>query len=148
LITKYITYFFLILFTSLWGNNIATKDTLVIASTQTSHRVGTFLSTFEDTKDNTPFSDIIKSTSFIHSSSEIPNFGITSSCYWAKLIVNNQTNSTENFMLEFEKITAEDLTLYYKVNQKNSTYKVINANKRHKKYLSRFFLFDLNIPKK
>ena len=69
---------------------------------------------------------------FVRSTSAIPNFGVTSSCYWVKLIVKNETNSTEDFMLEFEKITADNLTLYYKVNDGTSDYTIINANNRQK----------------
>ena len=137
---------FLLLSTTLCGANITTKDTLVISSTQTTHRAGNYLHTLEDKKGQKSFLDISNSPLFVRSTSEIPNFGITSSCYWVKLIVKNETNSTEDFMLEFEKITADNLTLYYKVNDSSSDYTIINANNRQKKYLSRQFLFDLNIP--
>ena len=137
---------FLLLSTTLCGANITTKDTLVISSTQTTHRAGNYLHTLEDKKGLTSFLDISNNPLFVRSTSAIPNFGVTSSCYWVKLIVKNETNSTEDFMLEFEKITADNLTLYYKVNDGTSDYTIINANNRQKKYLSRLFLFDLNIP--
>ena len=144
---KLLTSLLLILFTSLWSNNNTLSDTLRITSKQNVYRAGTYLSTFEDKSNSLELQDVINRNSFRPSNSKIPNFEITESTYWAKIVVQNLTNSTDEFMLELEQITAEKLALYYKPINDKSDYNIIDIKKGSKKYSSRLYLFDINIPK-
>lgn len=141
-----ITYLFLLLLTTICSANTTIPDTLKITSKHTTHRAGKFLSTLEDPSNNLELTDILTNNSFIASDSEIPNFEITKSTYWAKLIVKNTTPFTDDFILKFEKITADKLSFYYKI-EGSSKFRKINIKKGKKKYDHRLFLVDINIPK-
>lgn len=138
---------FVLLLSSLWSHAITPKDTLKINSKHVTHRAGTYMSLFEDVNNTLELDDVIRqSTAFFPSNSEIPNFEITKSTYWAKLIVKNTTPTTENFILKLEKITADKLSFYYKIDD-SSKFKQVDVKSGKKAYNSRMFLFDLNIPK-
>lgn len=141
-----ITYLFLLLLTTICSANTTIPDTLRITSKYTTHRAGKFLSTLEDPSNNLELTDVLTNNSFITSDSEIPNFEITKSTYWAKLIVKNTTPFTDDFILKFEKITADKLSFYYKI-EGSSEFKKIKIKKGKKKYDHRLFLVDISIPK-
>ncbi len=110
-------------------------------------RVGKYLNTLEDTSGKLTINDVDKLNTFIPSTNDIPNFGITKSTYWAKFSINNNTD-VEDFILEFEKITAQELVLYYKTHPTDSNYVIQNSNNNSKKYSGQLFLFDFKVPKK
>lgn len=138
---------FLLLSSTIWGINTTVSDTLKITSKLEIHRAGTHLATFEDSSNTLELQDVIIHNSFIPSTSKIPNFEVTKSTYWAKLIVQNLTDSNDEFILKFEKITANELAIYHKINDYDSSFHVIDIKKGPKKYLNRHYLFDFNIPK-
>lgn len=110
-------------------------------------RAGKYLNTLEDKTGKLTIDDVSKLNTFVPSTNEIPNFGITKSTYWAKFSINNTTD-IEDFILEFEKITALELVLYYKEHHSDDSYVVQNANHGSKKYSGQLFLLDFKIPKK
>ncbi len=140
-----LTYFFILCTFSVFAKIQLEQDSIIITPEKSIVRVGKFISTLEDTSNTLTLEDVVNSKNFTLSKEDIPNFGMTKSAYWAKFKVHNATN-TEDFTLEFEKITAEELSLYYKINKNDSLYYSQHAGNKSKKYSGRLFIFDFKVP--
>ena len=145
---KTITYLILICFSIAYNNTVAFQEDRVINYNNSNDivRAGKYLSILEDKTNLLEIQDVISLNTFTPSNQEIPSFGISESTFWAKLTINNNTD-IEHFILEFEKITAQTLTLYYKENINNNKFTSQNISKGSKKYAGRLFILDFNIPK-
>ncbi|MFD0962497.1 7TM diverse intracellular signaling domain-containing protein [Pseudofulvibacter geojedonensis] len=107
-------------------------------------RIGKYLSFYEDTSNQLSIKEISK-LPFTPCINNTPNFGFSKSTYWVKFTLENLSN-TEEFLLEFNRIYAKELSLYYQV-QDTSSFLVKNYNENSKKHIGRLFLFEFSIPK-
>lgn len=145
---KAITYLVFICFSLVCGNTLDFQEDKVINYNNRNDivRAGKYLSILEDKTNLLEIQDVLSLNNFTPSNQEIPSFGISESTFWAKLTINNNTD-IEHFILEFEKITAKTLTLYFKENINSNNFTSQNISKGSKKYAGRLFLLDFNIPK-
>lgn len=109
------------------------------------NRIGKFLSVYEDYSNTLTIQEIEK-LPFPPCINDIPDFGLSKSSYWVKFTLNNQSD-IEDFVLEFKRIYAKDLRLYYRVTDKDTNYKEQQFDENSKKYIGRLFFFDFSIPK-
>jgi len=147
-LNKIITYLVFICFSLAYSNTLAFQEDKIINYNNGNDivRAGKYLSILEDETNLLEIQDVLLLNTFTPSNQEIPSFGISESTFWAKLTINNNTD-IEHFILEFEKITAQTLTLYFKKNINDNNFTSQNISKGSKKYAGRLFILDFNISK-
>jgi serine phosphatase RsbU (regulator of sigma subunit) len=78
---------------------------------------------------------------------ENPNFGYTSSSYWLRFTIDNQTSRQEDFFLEFNYPLLDNIELYYKEANKWQIKKSGDTHPFEKRELkNRHVIFSLYIP--
>src|SRR2546428_1705722 len=108
--------------------------------------IGQNLSILEDKQGQLNIDKIVSRNDFIPSHQAIPNLGISSSTWWVKFTVNNQTDQN-NIILELEYPTTDQVELYTPTAlgkfemTSNGGFKPY----QDRKYDHQNFLFDLNV---
>ena len=122
----------------------AQDNSLIYSNNSEILRVGPKLEIYEDTTNLLTLEQVTNLKTFKNHHKSIPSFGLSESTFWAKFNFTNNSQY-EDFILEFNKVAIEELTLFHKSD--NSTHftrqsQILNR----KKYSGRMFLFNLEIP--
>jgi two-component system NtrC family sensor kinase len=109
--------------------------------------IGNFLEILEDKDDKFSPEEALHSPHFIHSQTLIPNLGSSSSSFWIKFTITNESGS--DLLLELAYPMIDEASLYYLdkgsfVNQPSG----IRFPFDHRKYNHPNYIFDLTFPEK
>ncbi len=133
------------------GNGRASRP-VVINSSVRDCSVGRSFEIFEDKTGRMEIGDVLKAYSsgdFRPSESDAPGFGFTSSAYWFRFIVKNNSSRAVNYYLEVEYPLLDHLDLY--VPDANGTYNVTRTGDCHPFFERpvpyRNFVFPISLEK-
>ena len=79
------------------------------------YNVGLYLDLLEDTEGKWKLEDVLTPTiqsQFVPSEKEVPNYGFTTSVYWARFQITNNFSSIENWLLEIGYPLIDHVELY------------------------------------
>lgn len=105
------------------------------------------LQIFEDKSNNISFNKVIQEN-FTTTTSLVPNLGISTSDFWIKIPITNNTN-IEKLFLELSLSIIDYIEFYYPI--ENGQYEIIRTGDAYpfydRKYNDPYYLFDLDISK-
>lgn len=110
--------------------------------------IGKYIWILQDKSRKLTIKEILASSQFNKSNSDVPNLGVSSSNFWLLFSIKNQS-SNANLLLELAQPTIDQIELYNISKNGRLTYYKTGEdqtfNKRNYKHPS--YLFNLNIPK-
>ncbi|MCC6721121.1 MAG: GHKL domain-containing protein [Bacteroidia bacterium] len=139
----------LIIITCLLFINFSIKAQAVYKDENYNLQLGKELFILHDKTNKLSINEISKSDKFEKSKKNVPNFGITSSTVWLKVIIKNESNF-ENLIIQLNQPIIDEVSFYvfddetqkWKGN-KMGEYQVFHL----RKYLTPEYLYDIKIPK-
>ena len=103
---------------------------------------------FEDVKGKYDINDILLE-SFLLASTEVPNFGLSSSVYWFRATLKTKNTSETNYILSVENPLIDELTLYRKKEEVWSPHKTGDTIAFGKREINdRNFSFNIKLSEK
>jgi len=138
------TLLFFILF---YGHSYTKASIIVIDNDNKNMEVGKYAMVLEDKGCRLSLEDAIYSDKFIPVHSDIPNLGLSPSCFWIKLQIQNLTDN-ENMLLLFSQPTTDRVEFY---SEENGNYVVIKNGEYQffskRKYSDPNYIFDIHLKK-
>ena len=140
---KNAVFLFLILLS--FTTNLFGQDTIKFASPGTNLRIGNEIELLEDKTSSLSFNEALQSHSFVKSNQEIPNLQITSSSFWVKFTVKNETPYPVVVLLAYPTIDSvafysPDATGKYNILQSGEFIPIGQRSYKHQDYV-----FDLDL---
>jgi len=136
---------FFIIF-SLFTSVVYAQDTIYYNNSATNTLIGRHVAIFEDKSNRLSLLDVLKSKEFVKSDKEVPNLAISSSAFWVKMVIENQTLSNDLVInLEYPTIDSVDFFSILTGGQVSQiqTGEFVPYNKRefkHQNYIFRLYL--------
>ena len=144
--TKY-CYLLMVVFLGIYPTIIYSANNVILEVDGLSYNklIGKKIHYLEDKNNNLEIEEVIQSNDFKLSQKDVPNFGITNSAFWLKVIIKNE--SEEILLLELAHPIMDEVEFYdYKI---NSVVKIGESVPFYnRKYLFTNYIFDLNIEPK
>ncbi len=126
---------------------LSTPKPIIFTNTTEPLRIGEYVSIFEDKNNTLSLNDVLKSVEFKQSTKDVPNLGVTKSCFWIKFSISNKSSSP-NLLLEVAQPTISDISLYKLI--KNNQYEEQNEGLfksfYDRIYQNQNYLFNIDIP--
>ncbi len=142
------TIFYLVVFAvALFTQGSAKGQSFVYTNANEVNIVGKQVGVYEDPTNTKTFEAIRSANQFKPSEKEVPNFGITSSTYWLKIDLGNQTTDPKLLlMLSYPQLDEVDL---YSPDS-TGTYRVMKSGEHislsNRSYYNQNLIFALDIP--
>jgi len=139
--------FFLWILLTILSNSAFSKNIIIYSNPDQNIKISNKVEILEDTEGKMPIEEIISSRDFKKSLEAIPNLQISSSTFWIKFEIKNNTKQ-DDIVLELQYPIIDEVTLYRLLPTGN--YSIEKSGEYvpyyNRKYKYQDYIFDLNIP--